>query len=94
MAPRLLGDDEIDAALRDLEWEREGDEIVKEVTLADFAAALAWVNAVGALAEARDHHPDISISWNKVSLRLSTHTAGGLTGLDLDLAAAVDGIGG
>jgi 4a-hydroxytetrahydrobiopterin dehydratase len=93
MAPSLLSDPEIDQALQILDWERVDAELVKEVTLKDFAAALAWVNQVGALAEDRNHHPDIAISWNKVSLRLSTHSAGGLTALDLDLAAAIDALG-
>jgi 4a-hydroxytetrahydrobiopterin dehydratase len=61
--------------------------------LKDFAAALAWVNQVGALAEASNHHPDIAISWNRVTLTLSTHSAGGLTQFDLDLAAQIDGLG-
>jgi 4a-hydroxytetrahydrobiopterin dehydratase len=88
--PALLGDDEITQGLDGLGWEREGDEIVRTEVRSDFADALAWVNRVGALAEERNHHPDISISWNKVTLRLSTHSAGGLTQLDLDLAGAID----
>ncbi len=58
----------------------------------DFAAAMVFVNQVAELAEARNHHPDIAISWNKVTLTLSTHYAGGLTQLDLDLAAAIDAL--
>jgi 4a-hydroxytetrahydrobiopterin dehydratase len=50
------------------------------------------VNAVGALAERVDHHPDIDIRWNRVYLRLSTHSAGGITQRDLDLAAQIDGL--
>jgi 4a-hydroxytetrahydrobiopterin dehydratase len=92
MAPQLLPDPAIAEALTTLQWNREGNELEKTVTLKDFAAALAFVNEVGALAEAHNHHPDIAISWNKVSLRLSTHSAGGLTQLDLDLAQAVDGL--
>jgi 4a-hydroxytetrahydrobiopterin dehydratase len=67
-----------------------GDELRTTVTLHDFAAALAFVNAVGAAAEAANHHPDIDIRWNTVHLVLSTHSAGGLTLLDLALAAAID----
>ena len=93
MAAELLDDDAITQSLNTLSWQREGNEIVREVKLADFAAALAYVNAVGALAEARGHHPDIAISWNRVNLRLSTHSAGGLTGLDMELAEAIDAIG-
>jgi 4a-hydroxytetrahydrobiopterin dehydratase len=93
MAPQLLDESQIASRLGEVDWQREGNELVKQVTLADFAAALGWVNRVGALAEERSHHPDIAISWNKVTLRLSTHSAGGLTDLDFELAAAVDAIG-
>ena len=95
--PPRLSDDAIEAGLKGLAWERndrDDDAIVKTVVRQDFAAALAWVNQVGELAESRNHHPDIAISWNKVTLTLSTHSAGGLTQLDLDLAAAIDGLDG
>ena len=59
----------------------------------DFADALGYVNAVGALAEEAGHHPDIEIRWNTVTLRLQTHSLGGITGADVSLAAAVDGLG-
>ena len=87
-----LDDTAITAGLAGLDWTRDGDAIVKTVQLADFAAALAWVNQVGELAEASNHHPDIAISWNRVTLRLSTHSAGGLTQLDLDLARTIDAL--
>jgi 4a-hydroxytetrahydrobiopterin dehydratase len=93
MAPRLLDESELAPRLGEVDWQRDGNELVKQVTLADFAAALEWVNRVGALAEEHNHHPDIAISWNKVTLRLSTHSAGGLTDMDFDLAHAVDAIG-
>jgi 4a-hydroxytetrahydrobiopterin dehydratase len=88
----VLAPDEVDAALveQGLAWERVGDELVTTVELHDFGAALAFVNAVGAAAEAANHHPDIDIRWNKVRLVLSTHSAGGLTVLDIALAAAID----
>src|ERR1700677_476038 len=89
-----LDDAAIASGLQGLGCARHGDAITKAVVLADFAAALAWVNRVGQLAEARNHHPDIAISWNKVTLTLSTHSAGGLTQADLDLAAAIDAIEG
>jgi 4a-hydroxytetrahydrobiopterin dehydratase len=91
MATRL-SDDEVAAGLAELAWTREGDELVKVVTRKDFGAAMVWVNQVAALAEAANHHPDIAISWNRVTLRLSTHSAGGLTALDLDLAGRIDKI--
>ena len=69
-----------------------GDELVKTRRGEDFADALAYVNAVGALAEEMDHHPDIDIRWNTVTLRLTTHSAGGLTRLDLELARRIDAL--
>ena len=54
-------------------WQRQGDSIVMTVTRADFRDALLYVGAVAFLAEAANHHPDIAISWNKVTLTLSTH---------------------
>ncbi len=89
---QLLSDEEVDEALAGLGWERDGSEIVKTVVREDFAGALRWVNEVGRLAEERNHHPDIAISWNTVTLRLSTHSAGGLTRADMDLASAIDGL--
>ena len=73
-------------------WAREGEVITKVVEKADFAEALAFVNAVGALAERADHHPDIDIRWNKVTLRLTTHSEGGLTDKDWALAEQIDAI--
>jgi 4a-hydroxytetrahydrobiopterin dehydratase len=83
----------VDAALAEgLGWERDAHEIVKVHTENDFAGALDFVNRVGALAEEMNHHPDIAISWNTVTLRLSTHSAGGITLLDLDLAGRIDAL--
>lgn len=93
--PEVLSDETVDAELaaRGLAWRREGDTLVKASDHADFAGALAYVNDVGGLAEAANHHPDIDIRWKTVTLRLSTHSAGGITDNDLLLAAAIDGIG-
>jgi 4a-hydroxytetrahydrobiopterin dehydratase len=92
MSEPVLSSGEIDDALAEqgLAWEHVGNELVTTVELHDFAAALAFVTAVGAAAEAVNHHPDIDIRWNKVHLVLSTHSAGGLTVLDIALAAAID----
>jgi 4a-hydroxytetrahydrobiopterin dehydratase len=92
MSEPVLPPADVDAALAEqgIAWEHEGDELVTSVKLRDFAAALAFVNAVGAAAEAADHHPDIDIRWNTVRLALTTHSSGGLTVLDLALAAAID----
>jgi 4a-hydroxytetrahydrobiopterin dehydratase len=73
-------------------WERAGDAIVKTVKLADFKAAMDFVNKVAEIAEAQNHHPDITIQWNKVTLTLSTHSAGGLTANDFGLARQINAI--
>lgn len=83
----------VDAALaRGMGWDRHGDALVKVHTGRAFADALAYVNAVGALAEAMDHHPDIDIRWNRVTLRLTTHSAGGITEADLELGRKIDAL--
>lgn len=69
------------------QWMLEGDELATTATLKDFNEAMALVNRIAAMAEEANHHPDIAISWNKVSLRLSTHSEGGITSKDLELAA-------
>lgn len=75
------------------QWRREGSAIVRELSFPDFAAAIAFVDRVAELAEAANHHPDILVhGWNKVRLTLSTHSQGGLTGADFDLAGAIDGL--
>ena len=93
--PEVLSGEAVDRVLADggSQWTRQASELVRVVRRADFAQALAFVNAVGVLAEAADHHPDIDIRWNTVTLRLSTHSAGGLTDKDLSLAAAIDALG-
>ncbi len=88
----LLSDAEIDQALTTVGWARAGDQIEKEVRLSDFRAAMAFVNRVAEIAERLNHHPDISISWNRVGLSVSTHDSGGLTALDFELARAVDAL--
>ncbi len=81
----------IAAALRQAPgWERAGAEIRRTYAFDDFRAALAFVNRVGDLAERAAHHPDIDIRYNRVTLALSTHDAGGLSAKDFDLARAVD----
>jgi 4a-hydroxytetrahydrobiopterin dehydratase len=73
-------------------WSRRGDELSVQVTRTDFGDALRYVNAVGYLAERAGHHPDIAIAWNKVTLTLSTHSAGGLTAADFALARQIDAL--
>lgn len=90
---RLCDDATIAGALFRLAWDRRGHELVKIVRRQDFASALAYVNEVGRLAEEAGHHPDVEISWGTVTLRLSTHSLGGITDADLALAARIDEIG-
>ncbi len=90
---RLLDDAEIDSRLRGSAWEREGTRIVREWRLRDFAAAVEFVNRVAAVAEERDHHPDILVhGYDRVRLELSTHSAGGLTESDFELARRIDAL--
>jgi 4a-hydroxytetrahydrobiopterin dehydratase len=70
-------------------WTISDGQLTRTVTRADFRDALLFVNAVGFLAERANHHPDISISWNTVTLNLVTHSEGGLTGQDFALARQV-----
>jgi 4a-hydroxytetrahydrobiopterin dehydratase len=73
-------------------WSQDGKSIVTVVTREDFRDALLFVNAVGYLAEAANHHPDIKVQWNKVTLELSTHSAGGLTANDFALARRISAL--
>jgi 4a-hydroxytetrahydrobiopterin dehydratase len=89
----LLNEDEVASRLRRLAWEREGDEIVREWRFDDFDEAMAFVNRVAELAQEANHHPDIFIhGWNKVKLSLAS--AGGLTEMDLNMAARFDKLDG
>jgi 4a-hydroxytetrahydrobiopterin dehydratase len=86
-----LTDDEVRDGLTGLPgWGREGDEIVKEYKFGGFGDAVAFVVRIAFRAEKADHHPDLDIRYNKVRVVLSTHSEGGLTGKDLDLAAQVE----
>lgn len=74
------------------DWELSGESIRRTFVHADFQAAVAFVVHVGFLSEAADHHPDIDIRWNKVTLELSTHSEGALTEKDTALAEKIDAI--
>jgi 4a-hydroxytetrahydrobiopterin dehydratase len=88
--PRL-GEEEIDARLGELEgWQREGDAIVKEFELHDFAGSVEFINRLTPVAEEMNHHPDLRVSWNKVVVSITTHSEGGLTGNDFELAKSID----
>jgi 4a-hydroxytetrahydrobiopterin dehydratase len=87
----LLSDAQIERNLEGSQWRREGETIVRDLQLADFAAAIELVNGVAAAAEVANHHPDILVhGWNKLRLTLSTHSEGGLTEADFALAGRLD----
>jgi len=73
-------------------WSRDGGSIKAVIERADFRDALLFVGAVAYLAERANHHPDITIQWNRVTLTLSTHSAGGLTAADFALARQVSSL--
>ena len=87
-----LGQAEVDAELAEtMGWSlTEGGEIERKFRFADFRETMLFVNAVAYLAESLNHHPDIHISYNRVTLSVHTHSAGGLTGLDFTLAREVN----
>jgi 4a-hydroxytetrahydrobiopterin dehydratase len=72
-------------------WAHKGDAIKKAYKLDAFAKSMEFVNRVAALAEKADHHPDILIQYDRVTLTLSSHDSGGLTAKDFDLAQQIDG---
>ena len=87
----LLSNKQIGAALRSVKgWKRKGNKIYRTIVLKDFVRAMGFVQSVALLAEKADHHPDIDIRWNTVSLVLSTHNEGGLTEKDFFLAAQIN----
>ncbi|MGK2932044.1 MAG: 4a-hydroxytetrahydrobiopterin dehydratase [Solirubrobacterales bacterium] len=87
----LLNDDEIDAKLETLDgWTRRGDEIFREFELDDFVGSVGFVDKIVAPAEEMGHHPDLSISWNKVEVAITNHSEGGLTEADFELAGRIE----
>jgi 4a-hydroxytetrahydrobiopterin dehydratase len=73
-------------------WRLENVNLVRSFTFSDFGEAMSFVNSVADLAEKAGHHPDIDIRYNKVSLSLSSHDAGGITEKDFSLARQIDEI--
>jgi 4a-hydroxytetrahydrobiopterin dehydratase len=89
----LLSDEDIETRLDKLPgWSREGDSIMRELKFDDFQGSVDFVNRITPPAEEMNHHPDIAISWNKVTLTLSTHSEGGLTQNDFELATRIDSL--
>jgi 4a-hydroxytetrahydrobiopterin dehydratase len=88
-----LSHDAVQEGIAGTEWTLDGDAIARDLQFDDFAAALAYVNRVAEVAERANHHPDILIhGWNKVRLTLSTHSAGGITQADLEMARTLDAV--
>jgi 4a-hydroxytetrahydrobiopterin dehydratase len=93
-AVAVLSDDEIRARLDELPgWEPGEGAIGKAYRFDTFPQAVAFVVAVAFAAEAANHHPDLDIRYNRVHVELSTHSEGGVTEKDVDLAAAIDDLG-
>ena len=85
-----LNDEEIDARLSELEgWERAGDAIERTFRLDDFKGSVDFVNRLTPEAEDMNHHPDLAISWNQVTVTITTHSEGGLTENDFELARRI-----
>ena len=72
------------------QWKLEGGKLVREWVFPDFVAAMAFVNRVATQAEAANHHPDIDIRYNRVTLGLVTHDSGGITAKDAGMASIID----
>ena len=89
--PRTLEPEELDRQLNSLpRWRNEDSVLIRTVEFATFPLAISAVVKVADDAEAMNHHPDIDIRWRKVTFGLSTHSAGGLTQLDIELAHQID----
>ena len=92
MAERLT-DEEIDARLGELEgWAREGDAITKSFERGDFVGSIEFVKSLVEPAEELGHHPDLSVSWDTVAVTVTTHSEGGLTANDFELAGRIDAL--
>ncbi len=88
-----MSDDENNDRLSKLGgWEREGDALERQFEFANFVGSVDFVNRITPVAEEMNHHPDLSISWNKVTVSLSTHSEGGITENDFELATKIDSL--
>jgi 4a-hydroxytetrahydrobiopterin dehydratase len=91
MKRQILTESELADLLSTLEgWSAEDSQLKKRFSFENFAQALAFVNRVGALAEATDHHPDITFGWGHAEIALTTHDRGGVTDVDVALAKQID----
>jgi 4a-hydroxytetrahydrobiopterin dehydratase len=91
MERKKLTNQEIEDALANLQgWKAADDKLSKRFEFKDFAESLKFVNAVGELAEAADHHPDITFGWGYASIELTTHDRNGITDVDVALAQQIN----
>jgi 4a-hydroxytetrahydrobiopterin dehydratase len=89
----LLSDEEIESRLGELEgWERSGDAITKTFERGDFVGSVEFVKSLVGPAEGMNHHPDLELSWDKVTVSITNHAAGGLTEADFELAGKIDSL--
>jgi 4a-hydroxytetrahydrobiopterin dehydratase len=89
----LLSDDDVKERLKELEgWRQRGEYIVKSFDRGDFVGSVKFVDSIVEPAEEMNHHPDIAISWSQVEVAISTHSEGGLTENDFELAKKVEGL--
>ncbi|MBA3865003.1 MAG: 4a-hydroxytetrahydrobiopterin dehydratase [Solirubrobacterales bacterium] len=92
-AVTLLSESEIEAGLAHVSgWELVGKAIEKKFERGDFLGAVKFVDSLVAPAEAMNHHPDLAVSWDTVTVTISSHSEGGLTGSDFELAAKIDAL--
>ena len=88
-----LSEEEIGEKMGEIEgWERQGEGITKSFDRGDFVGSVKFVDSLVEPAEAMNHHPDLSISWSEVTVTLSTHSEGGLTDNDFELAQKIDAL--
>ena len=86
-----MNDEEIQVRLAELEgWERSGDSLRREFRFEDFVGSIDFVNRLTPVAEEMNHHPDLEISWNRVTVSLTSHSEGGITPNDFELASRID----
>ncbi len=90
-----LEESEVDRRLGQLpDWSRSGEAITRDFACGDFAGSVELVNRLTPVAEEMNHHPDLAISWSKVTVTISTHSEGGLTAADFELARRIDDLAG
>jgi 4a-hydroxytetrahydrobiopterin dehydratase len=94
MRPELLSSEALESGLAALhgDWRVQGGEVVRSVEFPAFMSAVDFINRIAPVAEELDHHPNLALAWRTVTIALSTHSVGGLSQLDLELARRTDAI--